>query len=174
MTAVPDYVPMLIKGKGAKPEDGGCLVQIANWLADPTLWTDEPLCVDPLLAKWAIFANDMADNESRHPLALLAPRLAGTKIEDIDQEKVVEMCLREYVLSNNHRPRVTTTNKLIWKTTDTLTGVVDLSEMQAVEPGNLYSWLEAIIDKYDRLTGRTSPELLTEQQWLEIKELVGQ
>ena len=53
MNSVPDYVPMLRAGATKNPQLGGCLVQIANWLADPTIWTDKPAHVHPVLAAWA-------------------------------------------------------------------------------------------------------------------------
>ncbi len=177
MTAVPDYVPMLIKGKGAKPEDGGCLVQIANWLADPTTWTDEPLCVDDTLARWAIYVNDVADQHHRRQLALLAPRLAGTKL-DPKAEEAVKLLLHKR-RDENPIPRAAMTGAIVWKKSAkvdnfTVEGLIDLRQLVAAQQDSLYGWLEDMIDYFDSLVGRAAPELLTEQQWLEIKELVGQ
>lgn len=175
MTAVPDYVPMLIKGKGATPKDGGCLVQIANWLEDSDTWTDEPLCVHPVIAYWAVYANDMADNEHRHRLALLAPRLAGTKIADPVVEDTITLLLRRYV-EDNPLPKIRVAGGLVWKKKGdgVAEGVIDVNTIVAADQDQLYPWLEGILDYYDFLTGRNSRELLSEQEWLEIKELVGQ
>jgi hypothetical protein len=177
VTAVPDYVPMLIKGKGATPEDGGCLVQIANWLADPTTWTDEAKCVDPSLARLAIYANDIADDEHRRRLALLAPRLAGTKIEGEVAELAVENQLKGYVWG--HRPPEPKFHHGIkWsiptKDQQTVLGKLNLDNLVILDQDGLCDWLEGVIDEYDRITGRNAPELLTQQEWEQIKELVGQ
>jgi hypothetical protein len=177
VTAVPDYVPMLIKGKGATPEDGGCLVQIANWLADPTTWTDKALCVDPSLARLAIYANDIADDEHRRRLALLAPRLAGTKIEGEVAELAVENQLKGYV--DGHRPPTPMfLQGMTWikgtKAHPTYVGKLNLDNLVILDQDGLCDWLEGVIDEYDRITGRNAPELLTQQEWEQIKELVGQ
>jgi hypothetical protein len=166
---------MLIKGKGATPKDGGCLVQIANWLADPTTWTDEGLCVYPLLAKWAIWANDVADNEHRHQLALLAPRLSGTRLEQPLHEEAMDVLLRQY-LQDHRAPVCPSSGGLAWTVNDdgVKTACIDLGTIMVVDQDGIYGWLEGIIDYYDYLTGRNSRELLSEQEWLEIKELVGQ
>lgn len=177
MTAVPDYVPMLTKGAKAEPKLGGCLVQIANWLADPTTWTDKAKCVDPTLAHLAIYANDMADDAHRHRLALLAPRLAGTKVEDLKTELYVQNQLKAYT-HVNRPPSIHLPNRITWtkptKNNNTVTGVIDLGYVEILDQASIYDWLEGVIDYYDRITGRNAPELLTQQEWEQIKELVGQ
>lgn len=186
MTVVPDYVPMLIPGAGQTPTDGGCLVQIANWLYNPELWTDEAVCVDSLLTTWAIMINDVVDTEARHQLALLAPRLAGSKL-DYDG-KWSEANRAEY----NRIARELAT----WRNTHPCPArfVYSAQESYLGKPGGYHGismtynstikivgtdqdcvdWLTAYIDEFDRLTGRTDTPPLSKERWMEIKELVGQ
>ena len=75
---VPAGLPMLRKGVGDTPADGGCLVQIASYLHDGRSWSDETPCVHPVLRRLAIYVNDAVSDEVRSLLAPLAADLVGT------------------------------------------------------------------------------------------------
>lgn len=174
MTEVPDYVPMLVQGASDRPEEGGCLVQIANWLADPSTWTDYSKCVDPVLTHWAIVVNDIAGDETRHALALLAPRLAGTKIDDRLEEADIDAKLRQWLLENRSPITVNPGKKVEYiHTKNGFNVVLSPPTMTAVQD-ELHDWLSALIDEYDRLTGRGPVQDLTPQRWAEVRELVNQ
>jgi len=81
---VPDLLPLLRKGTGNTPADGGCLVQLASYLNDGHSWTDATPCVHPVLRSLAIRVNDETSDENRHLLAQLAARLVGTGPEPSD------------------------------------------------------------------------------------------
>jgi hypothetical protein len=74
-------VPWLRSGVGRNPQDGGCILQVIDWV-DRHQWTDSPPCVHPVLRKLAIYVNDRADDEQRQRLLELAPRLMGTASDD--------------------------------------------------------------------------------------------
>lgn len=70
-------VPFLRVGKGSDPEEGGCILQVIDWI-DRGKWTDTPRCVLPQFREMAINCNDGLDDNERQGLLDLAPRLRGT------------------------------------------------------------------------------------------------
>lgn len=173
MTEVPDYVPMLIKGLSENPQSGGCVVQIANWLYDPTLWTDEPHCVDYVLANAAIIVNDLVDDDHRRQLALLAPRLSGTHVPlahvaiGASLDAWTKTHPEPYKMAPPVREVKRTENGEEWVIIPVPGYVLTVDQQDAVD------WLNSLVDEYDRLTGRTS-EPLPIEKWDELRELMGQ
>ena len=41
-------VPWLRSGTGSTPNDGGCIMQVIDWL-DSAGWSDSPACVHPAI-----------------------------------------------------------------------------------------------------------------------------
>lgn len=161
MTAVPDYVPTLTIGKSDDPKKGGCLIQIANWLADPTLWTDQPVCVNGVLAAYGVRINDSVGAEQRRRLALLAPRLADTGPGNAGETN------GKLVLWAHKHPCPPLMSALYGGNGGLILLAAGAPDYQVVD------WYTALIDEYDRITGHTSPDLPRER-WEQIKELVGQ
>jgi hypothetical protein len=90
-------VPWLRSGTGETPADGGCILQVIDWV-DRLEWTDSPPCVHPVLAALAIRANDNMDDRARQQLLGLAPRLMGTASYDpVLAVRLAVFCAR-YVL----------------------------------------------------------------------------
>lgn len=180
MTEVPDYVPMLIKGFSPEPQEGGCLVQIANWLADPRLWTDEAVCVDQILASWGITINDVINDEMRHRLALCAPRIADTKITDRDERNRVHRGLSLWMregAGSGHPTVVHPSGTKFTGATNSMGALLTiLHPVIRLTGGDEYAvqWYEALVDEYDRLVGRGTRDALAPERWQEVKELVGQ
>jgi len=88
-------VPWLRSGTGSTPSDGGCIMQVIDWI-DRNKWTDRPPCVHPVLAKLAIRANDSLDDKGRQKLLDLAPRLMGTASDDkMLSVKLAVFCARK-------------------------------------------------------------------------------
>ncbi len=81
-------VPWLRKGKGETPADGGCILQVIDFV-NRNEWTDRPPCVHPVIANLAIYVNDALPDGERRKLLDLAPRLIGTA----SQEKLVSVRL---------------------------------------------------------------------------------
>lgn len=197
MTAVPDYVPMLIKGVSSDPKNGGCVVQIANWLERPDVWSDDPICVNDVLAEKAIWINDAVDDEHRRQVALLAPRLSGTRIPHIcptDAVRLPSLSARNVLGAEECSACLTAEALYVWMGTNRAPFVFvpgakpDTTKYKAgdlvwhLTPPRLQftgtqqdaiDWLTAFIDEYDRVTGRTS-EPLPVEKWQEIRELLGQ
>ena len=76
MTEIPP-VPFLRKGVGAGPQDGGCIMQIVDFI-DRNEWTDKPPCVHPVIRELAIYVNDRLPDDERQKLLDLGPRMSGT------------------------------------------------------------------------------------------------
>lgn len=70
-------VPYLRPGKGETPSEGGCIMQVTDWIHRHR-WSDTPVCVHPVLRDLAISANDNSGHENRQLLLDLIPRLIGT------------------------------------------------------------------------------------------------
>lgn len=172
MTDIPDYIPMLVQGARTTPQEGGCIVQIANWLSDNELWTDKPICVHDYLAYEAIWINDMLDNEARRKLAFLAPRLTGTAIKDRVESARVTTYLAQWRVQNRKPVQVQCESMVTnggGGFTIEFTPIVTIPDEDA-----LIDWLSRLIDEYDRVTNRVSPPLLTEEQGLELRAVMCQ
>lgn len=76
MTA-PDYLPVLDYGQHSDPKDGACLMEAVSFIAGER-WSDHPVCVHPVIASCARMVNDAVNDEERHKLVTLIPRLIGT------------------------------------------------------------------------------------------------
>ena len=80
---LPAGLPDLISGAGDSPEEGGCVMQAAAWLAsNGEQWTDAPACVHRVLRRVAINVNDSVSTATRRQLWPLIPRLLGTASGD--------------------------------------------------------------------------------------------
>jgi hypothetical protein len=86
-----DYsVPFLRSGTGDNPEDGGCIMQVIDWI-DRCEWSDEPVCVHPILRIVAIQVNDDMEDGDRQRLLALAPRLMNTASDLISPHNIQMM-----------------------------------------------------------------------------------
>jgi len=70
-------VPWLRAGVGETPAQGGCIMQVIDWIHHRE-WTEHPPCVLSLLREIAVEVNDSLDDVGRQKLLDLAPRLMGT------------------------------------------------------------------------------------------------
>lgn len=171
---IPDYLPMLIKGTGNTPLEGGCLVQIANWLHDPELWTDQAICVDRVLAHWAIMINDLLDDDHRRQLSLLAPRLAGTKISDRGVELEVTQQIQAWFLRNPNPLTVDNVRTQRWTQNGLIIDIDHRLVIYPIDQQTAVNWLSALIDEYDRITTRPAVPVLTEAQSRTLCKVMGQ
>ena len=104
-------VPWLRSGTGSTPVDGGCIMQVIDWI-DRNKWSDSPPCVHPVLRALAIRANDTLGDGERQRLLDLAPRLMGTASDDrVLAVRLAAWCARqvlpvyETAYPNDNRPR---------------------------------------------------------------------
>ena len=86
-------VPWLRSGKGATPGDGGCIMQVIDWI-NRCEWTDSPPCVNPAFRSVAISLNDSLDDQGRQRLLSLAPRLMNTNPSEGNHTVSDESCDR--------------------------------------------------------------------------------
>lgn len=79
--AVPDYLPLLSRGKHRNPRKGACFMELASYLAGER-WSDHPACTHPLLAVVAREVNDHTADDARPRLAVLIPSVIGLTSDD--------------------------------------------------------------------------------------------
>jgi hypothetical protein len=85
-------VPYLTSGKGSTPAQGGCIMQVVDWVARNG-WTDNPPCVHPLLRGVAIAVNDSVMDEQRQRLLDMIPRLINTHLPGGGQDAALVRAL---------------------------------------------------------------------------------
>ena len=88
-------VPWLRSGMGKNPQDGGCIMQVIDWIASGG-WSDYPECVHPKLREVAIAANDAMTDEGRQKLLALAPRLMNTRPTPPEDEDLRALWIKNY------------------------------------------------------------------------------
>ncbi len=81
MSATPDLLPVLSRGKHRNPKKGACFMELASYLAGEP-WSDHPTCTHPLLAAMARDVNDHVGDEGRQRLGLLVPDVIGLTSDD--------------------------------------------------------------------------------------------
>lgn len=155
--SVPDYIPQLRAGKGCHPEEGGCFVQIANWLADPTRWDDGPGVVYDTLRRYGITVNDTVDNATRRKLALLIPRVINTaQFTNWEVQAKVDVWLN--------------TNKIhyaYWGGTHPNPHLMFSGYATAAREASerLLDWYTALLDVFDEITNRGEVADLPVEKW---------
>lgn len=167
-------VPWLRSGKGSSPAEGGCILQVIDWIHRGE-WTDQPPCVHPALRVLAIQANDRMDAEGRQRLLDLAPRLMGTS----DADKLVSVrlaifCARRVLpvfearRPGDGRPRVAIEAAEAWcadpsdekRAAAVAAYAADAAaysahaDATAAAAAARFDFLVAVLDEYDRITGR--------------------
>lgn len=137
-TAASNPVPWLRVGAGESPQDGGCVMQVIDWI-DRGGWTDEPRCVYHLLRELAISVNDDLSDAGRQKLLDLVPRLMGTSMIPDEYGVVYDQDLDDRL------------NEVIAYFSETQTHSFHGDEY-------LLGLLTATLDEYDRYTGRPAVE----------------
>lgn len=82
ITAMPDLLPLLARGKHRNPRKGACFMELASYLAGER-WSDHPGCTHPLLAALARSVNDHTSDAGRPRLAELIPSVIGLTGDDV-------------------------------------------------------------------------------------------
>ena len=91
-----EQVPWLRSGVGETPADGGCIMQVIDWIHREE-WTDAPPCVHPVIRHFAITVNDRSDDAERQRLLDLAPRMMNTAGGDEALTRKLIGCLARQV-----------------------------------------------------------------------------
>jgi hypothetical protein len=81
LTAAPDGVPILSRGRHRSPRRGACFMEFASFLAGER-WSDHPCCTHPLLAQLARQVNDLMRDTGRQTLVPLIPSVVGRRGDD--------------------------------------------------------------------------------------------
>jgi class 3 adenylate cyclase len=78
---VPDFMPVLSRGKHRTPRKGACFMEMASYLAGER-WSDHPSCTHPLLAAMARDVNDHVSDAARSRMVPLIPEVVGLTSRD--------------------------------------------------------------------------------------------
>lgn len=79
---LPEFVPMLSRGKHRSPRKGACFMELVSYLAGER-WSDHPACTHPLLAALARLVNDHTSDVARSRLGGLIPSVIGLAGDDL-------------------------------------------------------------------------------------------
>ena len=155
-------VPFLRQGKGYTPAEGGCIMQVIDWIHRES-WTDVPPCVHPVLRGFAIEVNDAASDTQRQQLLDLAPRLMGTSGLSKEQDAtLLAFISRTFFQEENDegglddfygREDVWDGREDVWEDLG-----VDLSYRTGPTHDDRFRGLVTLLDEFDRLLGRNSVE----------------
>ena len=106
MSAVPDVVPVLSRGKHRSPKGGACFMELASYLAGER-WSDRPTCTHPLLGEVARNVNDRTSDSARPLLSPLIPEVIGLTSEDprADARIALHCALRALPVAQAERQR---------------------------------------------------------------------
>jgi hypothetical protein len=80
LSTVPEFMPVLSRGKHRTPKSGGCFMEFASYLAGEG-WSDHPACTHPVLASLARMVNDASSDQARSRLTVLIPSVIGVNTE---------------------------------------------------------------------------------------------
>jgi len=97
-------VPYLRSGIGDSPRNGGCILQVIDWIHRHE-WTDDPDCVHPLLRGIAIGVNDLSADSDRQRLLGFTNRLMGTTVRRYDSillDSVINYTAKRRFLARRH------------------------------------------------------------------------
>lgn len=168
---VPEFMPVLSEGAHASPAEGACIMEYASFLAGEE-WSDTPSCTNTTLAFFAQDVNDTLDDEERQRLLPLLPRLMGTGGDSVTAGKAIAEAAREYV---RHLMGHTNSSVDYWaREAQDSNYPAYAARMSAREADlDLVDFLSALIDAYDKATGRTAPATVTEDDLRRCAELTG-
>ena len=175
---IPDFMPVLSAGAHQSPAQGACIMEYASFLNGEE-WTDFPSCTNPILARAAQYANDELDDETRQQLLPLLPRLMGTGDHSEEVNMIVAEAAARYVAplvghSNWHVNHYAKEAQIDFYTVrNPRFTILDAHSAVAQSKGDFVHFISHLIDVYDKVTGRTEPAVVTEDDLRRCAELTG-
>lgn len=133
---IPDFMPVLGRGSHGSPAVGACVMEYISILAGEE-FSDSPLCTHPRLGNIAISLNDaITIDEMRVAIMLpLIPRLMGTGHRQFFADPVMAQKLDHALYLR----------QIEW----------DKNHVSGSPVSCFRDLLNALLDEYDRVTGRT-------------------
>lgn len=164
MTAVPNAMPTL-SANSHRPGDGrACVMEYVALLAGEP-WSDGPECTHPALAGVARTINDTIGDDRRHLLVPFIGRLFGTQ-EPVDLTPWMDA----YQVVGHFRDGTDSMRggeNCHWDPED-LFDVGLRAGWQAEDSVDPLGYFSAIIDEYDRLTGRREHRRVTDTELADL------
>ena len=134
VSASPDLLPILSRGKHRSSRKGACFMEMASVLAGEK-WSDHPRCTHPLLADLARHVNDATSDDNRHQLALLIPEVVGLTSDDprVDARIALRCATAALPVSSEERQNALAVSIL---TADCVLAGLDDRPVGDLEPGS--------------------------------------
>lgn len=185
MSTIPDALPTLSKGSH-KPHEGlACVMEYVSVLAGEA-WTDQPKCTHPALAQMAILTNDWLDDRTRSLMIPLIGRLFGTRRGTND--KRINRRLAYWGIEYAHKAGWIDEWEAKGMQQDTRRGenddaldlavtleeVLDYNTARRDDGTQHLAFLTALLDEYDRITGRNTTPEVTDQMLANLRHAVEQ
>lgn len=159
---IPDSMPTL-SADSHKPGSGkACVMEYVSLLAGEE-WSDAPRCTHPLLASAAQSVNDKLRDDERHVLVPLIGRLFGAAVE-VD----LYPWLKAFQYVGQMRPGESAGTECHHE----LGGKI-LAGWCATDALDSVGFLVAMLDEYDRLSGRTERRELTDADLVDLAQQVS-
>jgi hypothetical protein len=174
-------VPWLRSGTGKRPTDGGCILQVVDWISTGG-WTGRPKCVHPVLRVLAIRANDSLPDAGRQKLLDLTPRLMGTAPGDpalavklLRPARDLSLPIYESAYPGDARPRKAWEVAFAWAECpcEAHAAAARATRAYAADNAASYQLLLDTLDEYDRLTGRTEVTPVAAQTYAAVCEVMA-
>ena len=143
-------------------------------------WTDFPSCTNRVLAKAAQYANDEMSREPRQRLLSLIPRLMGASESSLEIDLAIAEEAASQVL-----PLIGHQIPIVHNTAEDAQFALHASHphpehvvgsaFTAAAVGGMdpVEFLSALIDAYDRVTGRNETPVVTEDDFRRLAELTN-
>lgn len=171
---IPNGMPTLSWGAHAPTEGKACVMEYVSLLAGEQ-WSDHPECTHPALAAFARHLNDRLEDEHRHVLVPLIGRLLGTDEHSITISTAIA---NAQVMHPRYGDYMATVKVLAEGKCscgadhgDSYTNEYKMKSEEASVVG--VEILTAMIDAYDKATGRTEHHIVTDQEYADLALAVG-
>ena len=102
----------LIRGRHSSAAHGACIMEVASMLAAEP-FSDEPGCVDPVIAEFLRTYNDQVDEERRQDLYAYAALVVDTREDPAVERSRANLCLEWWLESKS--PRRRQLRRFLWK-----------------------------------------------------------
>lgn len=163
---IPDSLPTLSKGSHRRDSGRACVMEYVSLLAGEQ-WSDEPSCTHPLLAAAARVINDNLPDDERHILVPRIGRLFGTT-EDVN----LFPWLMAFQAIGDMRPGSERGGQdAVWASDDDDLGL--LAGWVVEDASDSLAVFDALIDEYDRLSGRTEYRELAPHELADLARQVS-
>lgn len=183
-----NLITLFSSGSHAPGDGAACVMEFVSLLAGEK-WSDSPACTHRLLASVARKVNDRMSNKNRHLMIPLIGRLVGTAVTGtLEEQKLLNVGLAVFSAKSvlhlvnpkrQAKAAAAIASAEAWiaepceRTRKGAAAYAAYAAYAAAAYAAAYDKamvdaLSALIDEYDRLTGRTEVRILTDQELISL------